>query len=56
MRFPGLRRRWVAILGAAVVLVVAARLLDRPSAIDYYRVLDDNTVVVGNALTFGAAL
>jgi hypothetical protein len=55
MRLPRLRRRWVAVVVVTVVLAVAAvRSLDRPSWIYYYRVLDDQTLVVGTVTGPGA--
>ena len=47
MRLPRLRRRWIAVAVALVVLVAAVRLLDGASWIYYYRVVDDRTLVVG---------
>jgi len=54
MRLPRLRRRWIAVAVALVVLVAAVRLLDSASWIDYYRVVDDQTLVVGTVTGRGA--
>ena len=54
MRLPRLRRRWIAVAVALVVLVAAVRLLDGASWIDYYRVVDDQTLVVGTVTGRGA--
>lgn len=55
MRLPTLRRRWIAVVVVLVVLVVAAvRLLDSATWIDYYRVVDDQTLLVGTVSGQGA--
>ncbi len=56
MRLPTL---WRCALAAAVVLVFvvgAARLLDSPSSIFYYRVVDDRTLLVGTVSGAGATV
>jgi hypothetical protein len=54
MRLPRLRRRWIAVAVVLVVLVAAVRLLDSASWIYYYRVVDDQTLVVGTITGPGA--
>jgi hypothetical protein len=50
MRLPRLRRRWIVVIGAVLVVLFATyRALDRPSWIYYYRVGDDRTLVVGTS-------
>jgi hypothetical protein len=56
MRRRWLRRRWIAVVVVVLVLVVAAaRALDSPSWIYYYRVVDDHTLVVGTFESRGAS-
>lgn len=47
MRLPSFRRRWVVVAVILVLVVMAVRLLDSASRIDYYRVSDDRTLIVG---------
>lgn len=46
MKVPRLRRRWVVIAIAVVATLVAVRLLDQPFALESYRLVDPQTVVV----------
>ena len=47
MRLPRPRRRWIVIAVIVIVIVVAVvRLLDSPTRIYSYRVIDDRTLVV----------
>jgi len=55
MSIPRVRRRWVVV--ALVVLLLAAvsyRLLDSPTWIYYYRILDDRTLLAGTTAGPGA--
>lgn len=54
MRLPRLRRRWIAVAVALVLVVTAVRLMDAASWIYYYRVVDDQTLVVGTVEGPGA--
>ncbi len=54
MSVPRVRRRWVALALVALVAFVAYRLLDSPTWIYYYRVLDDRTLLVGTGTGPGA--
>ena len=55
MKFPRLRRRWMALAVVVVLLVVmAVRLLDNASWVSYFRVVDDQTLVVGTVTGPGA--
>ena len=55
MRVPRLWRRWLVVAAVVLVLAVAAvRSLDSPSWIDYYRVVDERTLVVGTDAGPGA--
>src|SRR3954462_11344586 len=50
MQAPRRRRRWVALgaIGLVAILAFAGyRLLDKPNAIYYYRVVDEHTLVAG---------
>src|SRR5690242_3269643 len=47
MRLAFGRRAWIVLALAVVSAVAAARLLDQPAPIAYYRVVDDRTIVVG---------
>jgi hypothetical protein len=48
MRLPRVRRRWVVVALVVILLaVVTYRLLDSPTWIYHYRVLDDRTLLVG---------
>lgn len=47
MRLPRLGLRWIALAVVLVLVVTVARLLDSASRIDYYRVSDDRTLIVG---------
>jgi hypothetical protein len=47
MRIPTMRRRWVALAVLLLLVIGCAGLLDRPQPINYYRVDDDRTLVVG---------
>ena len=46
MKIPRLRRRWFVLAIAVVATLVAVRLLDQPLAIESYRLVDQQTVVV----------
>jgi hypothetical protein len=55
MRPPRLRRRWIVVIVAALVLAFAViRAVDSPSWIAYYRVADEHTLVVGTVTGPGA--
>jgi hypothetical protein len=54
MRLPRARRRWIAVAVVLVLVVTAVRLLDSASWIYYYRVVDDQTLVVGTVEGPGA--
>jgi hypothetical protein len=54
MRLPRPRRRWIAAAVVLVIVVTAFRLLGSASRIDYYRVVDDGTLVVGTVEGPGA--
>ncbi len=50
MKARRLRRRWAALgaVGLVVILIfIGYRLLDRPNAIFYYRVVDEQTLLAG---------
>jgi hypothetical protein len=52
-----IRRRWRRVLAIVVILVLVVaslRALDHPSPIDYYRVIDDQTLSVGTVEGHGA--
>jgi len=44
---PRRRRLWVALGVVLVLALVSIRSLDRPTSIDYYRVVGDRTLVIG---------
>ncbi len=46
MAIPRLRRRWVAFAIVVVVMLATLRLLDQPLALESYRLVDPQTVVV----------
>jgi hypothetical protein len=54
MRRPRLWRRWIAVAVVLVLVVMAIRALDSASWIQYYRVVDDQTLVVGTTEGPGA--
>lgn len=54
MRVPKLRRRWIVVALVAVLLFTAYRLLDSATWIYYYRVVDDQTLLVGTVSGPGA--
>jgi hypothetical protein len=53
-KLPRLRRRWIALAVIPVLVVVAVRLLDSASWIYYYRIVNDQTLVVGTVEGPGA--
>ncbi|MGH2406464.1 MAG: hypothetical protein ACRDF7_00105 [Candidatus Limnocylindrales bacterium] len=53
-RHPRLRRRWIALIVVLVLVLTGVRLLDSDSWIYYYRVVDDQTLVVGTTEGPGA--
>ncbi len=56
MHVPRVRRRWLVVgLVALLVVFAAYRVLDSPTWIYYYRVLDDRTLVVGTVSGPGAS-
>jgi hypothetical protein len=54
MRIPRPWRRWIAVVVVVVLVVTAVRLLDGATWIYYYRVVDDQTLVVGTVTGPGA--
>jgi hypothetical protein len=54
MRLPRLRRRWIAVAVVLVLVVTAVSLLDNAEWVNYYRVVDDRTLVVGTVTGSGA--
>ena len=54
MRLPSSRRRWIALAVVLVLVFAAVRLLTGASWIYYYRVVDDQTLVVGTVTGPGA--
>jgi hypothetical protein len=54
MRLPKLRRRWIALAVVLVFVFAAVSLLVSASWIYYYRVVDDQTLVVGTVTGPGA--
>ncbi len=57
MRVPRVRRRWLVVgLVALLVVFVAYRLLDSPTWIYYYRVLDERTLAVQTISGPGASV
>jgi len=54
MRVPKLRRCWIVAALVPVLLFAAYRLLDSATWIDYYRVVDDQTLLVGTVSGPGA--
>ncbi len=52
---PRLRRRWVVVVALVVVIVFTAyHLLDSATRIDYYRVVDEHTLLLGTISGQGA--
>lgn len=51
---PRLRRRWFVVAVVLVLVLSVVRLLDGASWIQYYRVVDDRTLVVGTSTGPGA--
>ena len=47
MNMPKVRRRWIVLAIVAVLVFTAYRMLDARSTIDYYRVVDPQTLMVG---------
>ena len=56
MRVPRLRLRWIAAAVVLVLVVAAVRLLDSATWIDYYRVVDHQTLLVGTVSGEGATV
>lgn len=55
MSMPRVRRRWIVLVFAVVLaLVVGYRLLDSATRIDYYRVADEHTLLLGTISGPGA--
>ena len=54
MKIPRLRRRWVVLSIAVVATLVVVRLLDQPLALESYRLVDPQTVVVAGYGTTSA--
>ena len=54
MRLARVRRRWITVAVVLLLVIVAVRLLDSASWIYYYRVVDDQTLVVGTVTGPGA--
>lgn len=54
MRVPRLRRRWVVVALVVVLVFTGFRLLDSATWIYYYRVVDDQTLLVGTVSGPGA--
>ena len=46
MKVPHVRRRWVVLIIVAIVALGTIRLLDQPLALDSYRAVDPQTLVV----------
>jgi hypothetical protein len=42
-----IRARWIALSAVLLLILLSVRLLDRPAAIFYYRVLDERTLALG---------
>ena len=47
MRLQRVRRRWITVAVVLLLVVMAIRALDSASWIQYYSVVDDQTLVVG---------
>ena len=54
MKLPKVRRRWIVLAIVAILVFTAYRMLDARSAIDYYRVVDPQTLMVGTGEGRGA--
>ncbi len=54
MRFGRPQRRWVVLALVVVLVFITYRVLDSPTWIYYYRVLDDRTLVAGTLTGPGA--
>ena len=54
MRLARVRRRWIAVAVVLILVIATVRLLDSASWIYYYRVVDDQTLVVGTVTGPGA--
>ncbi len=44
MRIPKPRRRWVVLAAVALLVFASIRFLDRPTPIDFYRIVDPQTL------------
>jgi hypothetical protein len=49
MRLRRVRRRWIVMAVVLVVALIGLRLADKGARIDYYRIIDDHTLVAGTA-------
>ena len=47
MRTPRPKRRWIVVAAVVLFVIVSVRALDRATPIDYYRIVDQQTLVVG---------